>query len=195
MSKKIPLLIAVLLIACISVGVTLAYYTTDISATNVVTIGLVKVEPKVTTPSETSPRNTIVPGVEYPGKSITVSNVGENGAYIRVKVTSEGWSGSKNGADTNGAFSASYSGTDWEYKTDGYYYYKKSVDPKNGSAAATTPLTALIKLDGQKAGNDYADAKMNIQYEVQAIQSDHIDGKDGSGYPQWPKSEIIQAIK
>lgn len=95
--KIISICLAVCLIAIAVTGFSLAYFTDKQEATNVFTVGNVKIT--LTEPSwETNPNyvassddangslTNVQPGVAY-AKDPTVTNVGANDAYIRVNVT------------------------------------------------------------------------------------------------------------
>ena len=87
--------IAVMLVAVLVVGGTLAYFTDTKSATNTFTVGDVKIkldESNVKDPNGdrvTSNEYTgVFPGIQYK-KDPVVTNTGKNGAYVRAVVTIE----------------------------------------------------------------------------------------------------------
>ena len=97
MKKKSILMaaIAVMLVAVLVVGGTLAYFTDTKSATNTFTVGDVKIkldESNVKDPNGdrvTSNEYTgVFPGIQYK-KDPVVTNTGKNGAYVRAVVTIE----------------------------------------------------------------------------------------------------------
>ena len=97
MKKKSILMaaIAVMLVAVLVVGGTLAYFTDTKSATNTFTVGDVKIkldESNVNDPDGdrvTSNEYTgMLPGIQYK-KDPVVTNTGKNGAYVRAVVTIE----------------------------------------------------------------------------------------------------------
>ena len=97
MKKKTILMaaIAVMLVAVLVVGGTLAYFTDTKSATNTFTVGDVKIkldESNVNDPDGdrvTSNEYTgVFPGIQYK-KDPVVTNTGKNGAYVRAVVTIE----------------------------------------------------------------------------------------------------------
>lgn len=97
MKKKSILMaaIAVMLVAVLVVGGTLAYFTDTKSATNTFTVGDVKIkldESNVNDPNGnrvTSNEYTgMLPGIQYK-KDPVVTNTGKNGAYVRAVVTIE----------------------------------------------------------------------------------------------------------
>ena len=97
MKKKSILMaaIAVMLVAVLVVGGTLAYFTDTKSATNTFTVGDVKIkldESNVNDPDGdrvTSNEYTgVFPGIQYK-KDPVVTNTGKNGAYVRAVVTIE----------------------------------------------------------------------------------------------------------
>ena len=97
MKKKSILMaaIAVMLVAVLVVGGTLAYFTDTKSATNTFTVGDVKItldESNVKDPNGNRvTRNEytgMLPGIQYK-KDPVVTNTGKNGAYVRAVVTIE----------------------------------------------------------------------------------------------------------
>ena len=93
---KRKLLAAALAVLCLSVAVygTVAYFTAEDTATNVITAGNVKIalnEAAITEDGETvafEDVTGVVPGAEI-SKIVTVDNTGDNAAYVRIKVVKE----------------------------------------------------------------------------------------------------------
>ena len=88
MKKKLTVVVtAVTLVALIAIGATLAWFTDSKEVTNVVTMGNIKITLEEPIFSEENENNTIT-GV-LPNQPIdkdpTITNVGNNDAYIRAK--------------------------------------------------------------------------------------------------------------
>ena len=85
MKKKSILLAAtaVMLVAAMSIGGMLAYFTDTDTKTNTFTLGNVEIE--LTEPSWTEDSYIANPGVDV-AKDPIITNVGENAAYVRMKV-------------------------------------------------------------------------------------------------------------
>lgn len=75
------------LVALLVGGVTMAFFTDSDEATNTFTVGDVDIE--LTEPGWEEPETT-TPGVAYE-KDPTVTNIGLNGAWVRVNVTMSDW--------------------------------------------------------------------------------------------------------
>lgn len=179
--RKILLLIAMLSMAAIlGVGGTLAYFTDDDAAKNVFTVGNVIID--LTEPNWDAAYGEEFPSV-YPGQALvkdpTVTNIGKNPCFVRVKV--EGLDQfvdefGKNAMITmrylgeDGEYHDGYNTKDWQYR-NGHYYYKKVLataetagDENNiGLTDKTTPLfdqivipTVLTNKDGLELPDTYS---------------------------------------
>ena len=167
--KIIVIAVAVLCLAIISSG-TIAYFTYEDTAKNVITTGNIKIKLEEWTlksgkrvPFENTEA---MPGVEI-SKIVDVKNVGDNPAFIRVKVDAEDLPVS---FDINKA--------DWTY-SDGYYYYN-SVLPANET---TTPLFTTVHFD-ENMGNEWMNKKIEIAVTASATQSDN-NGSDALHASGW----------
>lgn len=180
MSKRLILSIgAVILIAAVAVGATYAYFTADISATNVVTIGNVNIT--ATLEAETGTKQ-VTPGEPFDVRGVLVENKGTNPAYIRVQLR-----------PINLAEKANYSNLQVVH-TDGnlavsqdangnWYHYKLIIEPgKSVRFTGLATLGAEVKAASMTSG-------VQLQYYVEAIQTEHIT-LDGQGYPNWPNVTI-----
>lgn len=183
--RKILLLVAMLcMVAILGVGGTLAYFTADDSATNTFTVGNVQID--LTEPEWDKHGKEDAPEV-YPGEALakdpTVTNIGKNPCFVRVKVEGLDQFAEKfNGAmitlryiDANNQYHDGYNTTDWEYY-GGYYYYKKVLataetkgDQYNeGLTDVTTPVFSQIVMPVELT-NDAETQPIEITaYAVQA---------------------------
>ena len=141
MNKKkiLALCLIVCLLATAAVGGTLAYFTDTGAATNTFTVGNVDIdltEPKWDATGEAEAENA------YPGEALakdpTVTNIGKNPCFVRVKVTNL----DQFAADFGGAmitYRTDYVdgalGTNWVLHTDGYFYYTKVLQPEETTDA------------------------------------------------------------
>ena len=167
--KLLTMVLALVLIGAVGVGATLAYFTDNDSATNVVTMGHVDVE--LTEPSfdteDGEADNTIsdvTPG-QVIAKDPTITLDAESlDAYVRVKLTVEG-------LDDNAA-AAVLGALDiqegWTLVGD-YYYYADKLTQENKSATLFTKVTIPYEWN-----NDYAEAEFTIDVAVEAIQADNL---------------------
>lgn len=127
MKKRILLTgLLVVLVAALSVGITLAYLTSEDSANNTFTIGNVSID-------LTEPNWDATGAAEaedaYPGEPLakdpTVTNNGANPCFVRISVTNLDQFGENNMITYRTDYVTGALGTDWVLHTDGYYYYTK----------------------------------------------------------------------
>ena len=161
MKKKSILMaaIAVMLVAVLVVGGTLAYFTDTKSATNTFTMGNVKIkldESNVNDPNGnrvTSNEYTgMLPGIQYK-KDPVVTNTGKNGAYVRAVVTIENgmnWLGLYYDKTTTppqvDAFEkliCNTLGKDWEIV--GFKYVMSTQDHPTSDIVVTLKYTGVLK--------------------------------------------------
>lgn len=172
MRKRIAFaaLVALSLALFITSG-TLAYFSDDAKADNVITTGGVDIELKEMAipedggdPVPFEDREGVMPGMEI-SKIVTVVNTGESPAYVRVKVGKE--IVLSNGSSENVDSSLIYYNTntkDWTEK-DGYYYYREAVEPNT----ETTPLFTTVTFD-KEMGNMYQNCTAHINVSADAVQ-------------------------
>ncbi len=161
--KILSLALAASLAAVAIVGSSLAYFTDKEEKTNILTIGNVDI-------TLTEP-NWDAAGAEeakemYPGEAVakdpTVTNVGANPAFVRVKVE---WP-----EDVELSVRTDYQddklGDNWELHTDGYYYYTKVLQ----MGETTDALFDQIVLSTETTNGD-AETPYNIVVTAEAIQA------------------------
>lgn len=161
--KILSLALAASLAAVAIVGSSLAYFTDKEEKTNILTIGNVDI-------TLTEP-NWDAAGAEeakemYPGEAVakdpTVTNVGANPAFVRVKVE---WP-----EDVELSVRTDYQddklGDNWELYTDGYYYYTKVLQ----MGETTDALFDQIVLSTETTNGD-AETPYNIVVTAEAIQA------------------------
>ena len=182
MKKKSILMaaIAVMLVAVLVVGGTLAYFTDTKSATNTFTVGDVKIkldESNVNAPNGdrvTSNEYTgVFPGIQYK-KDPVVTNTGKNGAYVRAVVTIENgmnWMGLYNEnvwtapqAEAFKKLICNKMGEGWSLED-----YNYVTNAERGS----TDFVAVLKYDGVLAAGKATTAMFeNIMLPTNATASD-----------------------
>jgi len=185
--KKLALLtLALVLIATIGVGATLAYFTDNDNATNTITMGHVEIdldEPNYDPDDPTTPDvdesdddtvTDIVPGeVITKDPTITVAEDSQ-AAYIRATITlSDNLT-----ADQAKELMAGITILDgWFLAEDGYYYYKDVV-----AAGNKVVLFEEVKIP-EKWGNEVADMTFTIDVSAEAIQAEGFEPtKNEAGY-------------
>lgn len=169
--KLLTMVLALVLIGAVGVGATLAYFTDNDSATNVVTMGHVNIE---LTEEEWTYGETGITGVT-PGQEIakdpTISLVGNSlDAFVRIKLEVTGFDGVEN-ADAYKAeiLEDLVLGEGWT-KVGNYYYYAEKLTKDN---ASTTALFESVTIPYEWT-NDVANATFNILVSAEAIQADNL---------------------
>ena len=168
--KKRLFAVAMVLI-CLSVAATgtLAYFTHDDTARNVITSGFVEIElvekhmddsgAEVDFPERITG---VMPGMSV-SKIVSVKNIGAE-AWVRVlvekKITAA--DGSELSADV---VTFDVDETKWLF-ADGYYYYLTPVAPE----ASTDVLFDEVHFDGPTMGNAYQGCQVEIIVSAQAVQ-------------------------
>lgn len=169
--KLLTMVLALVLIGAVGVGATLAYFTDNDSATNVVTMGHVNIE--LTEEDWTYGEEGITgvtPGQEI-AKDPTITLVdGSLDAYVRIKLEVTGFDGVEN-ADTYKAevLEDLVLGEGWT-KVGDYYYYAEKLTKDN---ASTTALFESVTIPYEWT-NEVANATFNILVSAEAIQADNL---------------------
>lgn len=156
---------AVLVIAISSLaGGTLAYFTADSTAHNVITSGNVKITlQEWANDDKTEPFKDItgiMPGMEVT-KIAEVKNTGDNTAWVRVKIEK---SFDFDGADPN-LIGVSINEDYWTLQ-DGWYYYTEKLAPEE----VTKPIFTAVTFD-ETMGNAYQDKQATVDVYAQAVQT------------------------
>ena len=174
--------------ACVALvaGGTLAYFSAEETAHNVITTGGVDIElvewmdeGKTAQWSEDNPVP-IMPGTVVT-KIVEVKNVGSADAWVRVKVDKS----FKVGEESRDASvvvpdlpAQAPSSEPWAYReADGYWYYTKPLAP---GAVTEQPLFKSVKLL-EGTGNDYQNGTATVTVSAQAVQYDNNNDSDGDG--------------
>ena len=153
-------------------GSSLAYFTDTDHADNTFTVGNVDI--KLTEPKWTQDDHQDV----YPGEPLakdpTVTNIGDNPAVIRVKVTKPDYVHTRVGNSDAGLNKVN---DDWKQVGEYYYYTKVLATDQNADTTlpneVTTALFDYIVLD-KSVENDFSGAIQSVQIDVQAVQAQGI---------------------
>lgn len=189
MRRRITIVSVLVIAAAILSTGTLAYYTSQGSARNIITSGGVEIELE-----EWADR---VGGTAYPGepievmpgtsvtKIVTVKNT-DAPAFVRTRVelVLKDADGKVLHIDNLEEAVHIEIGTDWVEK-DGWYYYKKGV----ALGGRTTPLFSEVAFDGPGMTDEYQNCTVEIVVYAQAVQSDNngTAAVDAAGWPAWSK--------
>jgi len=205
-NKVVIALVAVALAALMIVGGTLAWFTDKDTATNVVTLGNINIELTETNPV---PGGDPVKGIAYdamPGaelaKDPTVTNVGDNDAYVRLAVAiapvendpayAALSDADKDEVDANLAALAeaiAYNKTAFT-KVGNYFYYTANKGVL--APAATATLFDKVVLPGEW-DNTMANIQFNIVVTAEAIQVDNNEAAIAEGATA-PTAAAIAAV-
>ena len=172
MKKKI--LVCALIAICLSIAAygTVSFFTHEDTATNVVTMGNIKIEVKelTVTNDKAVPVNSddeigIVPGIEV-SRIVLVENVGNNDAWIRIQVqTAIELAGGVEGESDLSLIELDINTEFWTLK-DGYFYYNEKLEPSQ----TTKPLFTTVKFS-ETMGDLYQESTATIAVYVQATQT------------------------
>lgn len=189
MKKK--LMAGVVIAICLSFATysTLAYFTHEDTATNVITSGNIEIELQETAidgdgqiiPFEESQEVFDVMPAETVSKIVKVENTGDNAAYIRISVEkfitlAEG----NEGTPDNELIIPDFNTEEWT-EVDGYYYYNYPLEPGETTTALFNSVTFDPSMD-----NMYQSSKATIIVDAEATQVKN-NGADVFTAAGWPE--------
>ena len=185
---KKRMLTAALALCCLAVLATgtLAYFTAEETAQNVITMGSLKME-LVELDEKGEPWEdveNIVPGMEVT-KEAFVKNTGTVDFYTRVKITKTfvPAQGEEKPELNTKLVRLDINEKYWEPGNDGFYYYKKPVAPGEKTEPLFTTVTFSTKM-----GNEYQNVKVIIDLDAQAVQSRN-NGESALEATGWPETD------
>ena len=183
--KRIGLIATIVCCIAILASGTVAYFTAQETAYNVITTGTLSMrlveEGADGKPFPKEGITGILPNMEVT-KKVYVENTGDVDMYVRIALDQKIESLSDPAAQLNFEhISLDINTADWTKQGD-YYYYKKALKP----GEATEPLFTTVSFDA-KMGNEYMNARVRIDVDAQAVQS-----KNNTDSPLtaagWPKA-------
>ena len=187
---KKRMLTAALALCCLAVLATgtLAYFTAEETAQNVITMGALKMD-LVELDADGQPWTdveNIVPGMEVT-KEAFVQNTGTVDFYTRVKITKRyvNEQGEKLPDLNTDLVELNINKASWDLGDDGFYYYKNKKPVAPGEK--TEPLFTTVTFS-TKMGNEYQNVKVIIDLDAQAVQSRN-NGESALEATGWPESE------
>ena len=182
MKKKLSIIFGIIaILAVISVG-TLAYFTSEQNAENVISAGNIKLEIHEKTASgEDFPEEGIIvmPG-DTVSKIVTVENTGDHPLYLRVKLT-EGVS--DEALTDDDCLDININRSCWLEK-DRYYYYYRALQ----SGETTEQLFSEVYFDLYNIDNKYLGKYFTLNVAASAVQSEN-NGSDVLNAMGWPEEE------
>lgn len=186
MKKKILFLTAVLICLSIAMTGTLAYFTADDVAHNVITTGKVNISLQEWANEDRTVPFENIEGV-MPGNEITkialVKNTGTAPAWIRVKidiaVTKQ--IDKKTVLLPSNKVILDIDTENWKPKEDGYYYYQKAL----AADELTEPIFTSVLFD-RSMNNDYQNSTASVDVFAEAVQTANngANAEEASGWPQ-----------
>ena len=190
--KTLCLSVIAIMLAILAAG-TIAYFTAEGRAHNVITTGSVEIELKEWADENKTEPFKNLEGV-MPNTTVTkiaeIKNIGKSDAWIRVKIQKSIELKYEGNPDTD-LVELNLNDTDWI--TDGeYYYYKNALKP----GETTTPIFTSVTFKAAM-GNEYQDAKATVDIYAQAVQTANNPATDGDvkTVKGWPASEPAETTK
>ena len=181
MKRKLLILsVLAICIATLAAG-TLAYFTSEGKAHNVITTGGVEITVQEWADEEKTKPFENLSGV-MPNTTVTkiaeIKNTGASDAWVRVKVEKNIKLQGEVTSDTS-LVELTLNTADWTEK-DGYYYYTKVLKPGEVTAPIFTAVT--FKPD---MGNEYQNATATVDVTAQAVQTANNGATvmDAQGWP------------
>lgn len=186
MKKKI--LVCAMIVICLSVVAysTLAYFTHEDTATNVITAGNIEIDLLEWAIDEESGERIpyddvydVMPGTDV-SKIVEVKNTGDNAAWIRISVSKALLLA--DGVDIEADLSlVTYDlNTDKWTEKDGYYYYNEALE----AGETTEPLFTEVHFAAEMT-NEYQNSIAIINVDAQATQvaNNGTSALDAAGWP------------
>ena len=182
MKRKLLILsVLAICIATLAAG-TLAYFTSEGKAHNVITTGGVKIAVQEWADEEKTKSFEDVTGI-MPGMTVTkiaeIKNTGASDAWVRVKVEKSIKLQGEGTPDT-ALVELNLNLTDWTQGKDGYLYYNKVLKPGEVTAPIFTSVTFKAAM-----GNEYQNATATVDVVAQAVQTANNGDTvmDAKGWP------------
>lgn len=193
MKRKILCLSVIAIMLAILAAGTIAYFTAEGRAHNVITTGSVEIELKEWADENKTEPFKNLEGV-MPNTTVTkiaeIKNIGKSDAWIRVKIQKSIELKYEGNPDTD-LVELNLNDTDWI--TDGeYYYYKNALKPGETTTSIFTSVTFKAAM-----GNEYQGAKATVDVYAQAVQTANNPATDGDvkTVKGWPASEPAETTK
>lgn len=187
MKRKLLALSVTVVCAALAVMGTLAFYTSEGTAHNVITTGGVNIQVVEHTKDDGGalvefPENGIsgvMPGQSV-DKIVQVKNTGASDAWIRIKAEIEVFDANESSLSTEPVSFAVQDGWTAEPDAEGWYYYNSPV-----AAGATTDEFIKEVQFSKDMGNEYQNCTVNVNISAQAVQvaNNGATVADAEGWP------------
>lgn len=184
MKRKLLILsVLAICIATLTTG-TLAFFTSEGRAHNVITTGGVKIAVQEWADEDKENQFQNLGGI-MPSMTVTkiaeIKNTGASDAWIRVKVD-KNIQRQDGGEPNTDLVKLDLNDQDWELGQDGYYYYNQALKPSE----VTKPIFTTVTFDAAM-GNEYQNAKASVDVSAQAVQTAN-NGASAMTAKGWPNS-------
>lgn len=182
MKRKLLILsVLVICVATLAAG-TLAYFTSEGTAHNVITTGGVDITlQEWADEGKTKPFEDLT-GI-MPGMTVTkiaeIKNTGASEAWVRVKVEKNIRLAGEGEVNPD-LVELALDTANWTEK-DGYYYYNKALKP----GEVTAPIFSAVTFNASM-GNEYQNATATVDVQAQAVQTAN-NGTTALEAQGWPK--------
>ena len=184
MKRKLLILsVLAICIATLTTG-TLAFFTSEGRAHNVITTGGVEIAVREWADEGKEKPFRNLEGI-MPSMTVTkiaeIKNTGASAAWIRVKVEKNIQLQGEGTPDAD-LVELDLNQNDWELGQDGYYYYNQALEPNT----VTTPIFTAVTFDAAM-GNEYQNATASVDVFAQAVQTAN-NGASAMTAKGWPNS-------
>ena len=183
MKRKILILSVLAILLAILAANTLAYFTADTTAHNVITTGNVDIALNEWANEERTERFEkqidVMPGTEVT-KIVEVENIGAGSVWVRI--WTNGVFLSRDGTPLDpGVYTLDINTADWTKQGD-FYYYNRALAP----GETTEPLFTTVTFD-PKMGNVYQNSTAHVDVNAYAVQSANngTGALDAAGWPSF----------
>lgn len=186
MKKKLLIGAMLVLVLGLTVMGTSAFFTQEETAHNVVTTGGIDIElieKAIVDGEEVDFKDVygVLPGADV-SKIVTVRNIGENEAFIRVSVKkSIDLAEGVEGEPDLSLITFDFNTDDWTEGKDGYWYCSKPL-----GIGETTPALFTTVSFSKSMDNMYQKCAAHVDIKVQAVQTAN-NGKTALEAAGWPK--------
>ncbi|MFN6432311.1 hypothetical protein EUCA11A_39990 [Eubacterium callanderi] len=186
--KRKILLVAVMAIGLVTLVRTSAFFTRGTITDNVLTFGNARVTLLETT-LDASGNEVELSGEESfditqasdMSRIVRLKNTGHRPVFARISLKLESEKNDGTTAVIKNRASYQTNETDWVYE-DGWYYYKKVLEPD----ITTEELMTKVIFDIDKITQEYPGEKLKLKIEAQAVQSEynHPEVLKAAGWPE-----------
>ena len=183
MKKKLVFLISVIIILAFAISGTLAYFTDEVVAHNVITTGNVALQVSLDGSDEAIP---VMPGSKVERPLEITATEGTAQAYIRVRYDvvfrdAAGAVMEHTPAEMDAVLLIDEDTEHWTEK-DGWWYYGGTI----GDGGKTEPLYREIAFSGENMDNDYQGCTILVTVTAQGVQKAN-NGDSALEADGWPE--------